>query len=1056
LSHCSTSTGYERAHCASADYAWQDVLPQAVSAPRSPDAFPTITREGSARCGNRNAAVKRRNYLAVTLPGFPRLRSDYLAGAIERVDASLGDGGSIKFVGIAGRWSDVRVPNPNEHMTTRSTSKRSRRRYTFAKAAIAAGLVALSSSGVAQVPRSEAPTNDASDWQRQHIGMANGVPAAMRAMVQSSDGFIWIAGRDGVFRFDGVKFERIGIEQTRRMPSDTVNLLFAAPDGAVWAGHDWGGVSVIRAGRHVTVAEKRLNTIVGFAAAPDGAVWAASSSDKGQLLARIVGTKATRILQLPGDVGQFLWDLAFTSDGTLWLAIDAKLFAIAPGSNHMTLVRDDVSNVPRFSKGDGANALLLAAGKLWRLIPPTRSAGARAVEVAHGMSTSVSSLALDGHGGLWQADQTGKLVRLRRSGNTGATQRWVPDITLRTGLIDPIGFPPLLSDREGTVWVGTATGLDRYRRVSFYPFQSLSNERLAGGYGDGYGDPLAAPDGNGDMWIRRLGALYKVDKAGGLKRWDVRVPPKFTPCPASDRGVWVPDGKGNIALVGGRRSASRPMAGLKSFGKEAFEPCFEDMSGRLWVHDWSFMKILETSGPRVVEFGSETDKVGPTTISHDGRGGIFLYIGRKGLWRSDGRKSAEVLTRDRIPLGFVEAMTWTAPHLYMGGDRGLARFDGHEVRLLSRDRFRFLTFVSGIVHTPTGETWLQTGSGVIRMKTADVDRAFADPNAPLHPIVYDMGDGLPGTAAFAPPTITGDSAGRIYVMTNAGLVRHDPVRAPSVYGPPSVAITHVLADSRDLGSGTEVRLPLGAVRVAIEFAGLSFADPAKLRFRYRLDGVDSDWVDAGNARTAVYTALRPGTHTFLVEAAYNGGPWSREAQRVALTVPARFHQTWTFVILCGVAAAAVLALLHRLRLRQLSGRIRARIQIQLSERERIAQELHDTLLQSVQGLLIRFHGLSLRPELDGKTRQTLNDAMNDAENALIESREHVAGLRRERIIGLHRRIEEFAGKLDRPETLTITVNVAGEDRLLQPVAADAQRGPTRRCRRDRRHAGLWD
>ncbi|SFK61169.1 Histidine kinase [Sphingomonas sp. NFR04] len=862
--------------------------------------------------------------------------------------------------------------------------------------------------------------------------MTNGVPAAIRAMVQSADGFIWIAARDGVFRFDGVRFERIGIEQTKRMPSDTVNFLFAAPDGAVWAGHDWGGVSVIRAGQHTTVSDRRLNSIIGFAAAPDGAFWAASASDKGQLLARIVGTKVTRILQLPGDGGDYFWDLAFTSDGTLWLVIETKLFAIAPGGNHMTLVRNDVSGFVRFSKGDGANALLLGGGKLWRLIPPTRSAGARTVEVAHGMSTSVSSLAWDGHGELWQADQTGKLVRFRKSSDIGAVERWVADITLRTGAIDPIALPPLLSDREGTVWVGTATGLDRYRRVNFYPFQGLSNQPSA----NGYGDPIALPDGSGDMWIRRLGALYKVDKAGGLKRWNGRVPPKFMPCTASDKGVWVPDGKGNISLVGGGRAASRPMAGLRLFGQDPVEPCFEDMSGQLWVHDWAFMKILETSGPRVVEFGSETAKIGPVTISHDGRGGIFLYIGRKGLWRSDGRKSAEVLTRNRIPLGFVEAMTWTAPHLYMGGDHGLARFDGREVRLLSRDRFPFLTFVSGIVHTRAGETWLQTGSGVIRMKTADVDRAFADPNAHLHPIVYDMGDGLPGSAAFAPPTITGDSAGRIYVMTNAGLVTHDPKRAPSAYGPPSVAITHVLADSRDLGSATEVRLPLGAVRVAIEFAGLSFADPAKLRFRYRMDGVDKDWVDAGNARTAVYTAPRPGTHVFLVEAAYNGGPWSREAQRVALTVPARFYQTWTFVALCGVVAAAALALLHRLRLRQISSRIRTRIQIQLSERERIAQELHDTLLQSVQGLLIRLHGLSLRPELDGKTRQTLNETMNDTENALIESREHVAGLRRERIIGLHRRIEEFVGKLDRAEAQTITVSVAGQDRLLQPVAAD--------------------
>ncbi|MFZ1988750.1 MAG: triple tyrosine motif-containing protein, partial [Alphaproteobacteria bacterium] len=250
----------------------------------------------------------------------------------------------------------------------------------------------------------------------------------------------------------------------------------------------------------------------------------------------------------------------------------------------------------------------------------------------------------------------------------------------------------------------------------------------------------------------------------------------------------------------------------------------------------------------------------------------------------------------------------------------------------------------------------------------------------------------PYGAVYGSTVATGPD-GRVWFTTGKGLVWIDPNNLYHNPLPPPVVIRSLTVNGRDYAWPSSVALAAGTRNVEISYTALSLSIPERVRFRYKLDGVDEDWVDPGNRRQAFYTRLGPGQYRFRVVAANSDGVWNDEGAGFTFSTPPTFLQSKAFLGLCVVTGAALLWGAYRARLAQVSAHMRAQLETRLSERERIARELHDTLLQGFQGLMLRFQSVADSIPPDEPARQLIEETMTRGDEVLAEGRDRVRNLR---------------------------------------------------------------
>jgi signal transduction histidine kinase len=309
------------------------------------------------------------------------------------------------------------------------------------------------------------------------------------------------------------------------------------------------------------------------------------------------------------------------------------------------------------------------------------------------------------------------------------------------------------------------------------------------------------------------------------------------------------------------------------------------------------------------------------------------------------------------------------------------------------------TGISGIIVTAqTGDLWLNGNTGISHITHAEVDRALHDPSYQPQYEVFDYRDGLVGTATQVRPwpSAVESSDGRLWFGTTAGVVSVAPDRIKRNLLPPPVTIWSISSGGRQYANvGEELHLPVYTTQLQIVYTAGSFTVPERVRFRYKLEGSDSDWQDAGNRHEAVYTNLGPGRYTFRVVAANNDGVWNNTGASLHFTITPAFTQTKLFYALCALLCLAALYALYKMRTLQVAAQVRSRLEARLAERERIARELHDTLLQGVQGLILRFQAVASRhTQQDAAQAQTATEqALNRADEVLEKARDRVKELR---------------------------------------------------------------
>jgi signal transduction histidine kinase/ligand-binding sensor domain-containing protein len=860
---------------------------------------------------------------------------------------------------------------------------------------------------------------DLSQYAHTAWRVQDGAPGAVKDLTQTADGVLWIASARGLFQFDGVRFERFEPPPGKTLPPDGGNYLLALPDTSLWVGHFSGEVSVVHQRRVVTYGMQDGlpgGTVTAIARDSGGTMWAATTRG----LARLVGPRWEKMDTATGYPGGFTEPVLVDGSGSVWARRGSETYVLSRGA-------------ARFERRDVAGAgtpatdeLLVAApdGSVWAA---NGEQGVYPVADARGGPPPPGILAYADTGiyaVIWSPDRPavalGTLNRLVRV--------WLPTWTDKgaggresvrpKGLTAPFSraagmtgnfATAALYDREGSLWIGTPTGIDRFRETKLTPIVLPGSLDAPG----------LAVDTGGTAWvIGRLGSPAALRTVGDHTAARMDAPSMLT-CVYRDllggiwiggRGLWAQKGDAVVAV-----SMPPPLAGKDPKLREV-QAIARDRHDNLWVAiardgavfrrplggAWEHFKpgqALDSSMANVIT----ADSSGRTWLGYP-PGQVVLVVG----------DSVRVFPPEQVAVGRVLAISVYGNRVWIGGENGVAAVDARE---LGRPGTRFfapvqtagepLRGVSGVVETADGELWLNGADGVTRIPAAEIRRALAKPGYQVSYERLDYRDGIqPPAEQIRPlPSAAAGPDGRIWFATEGGIAWVDPRRVRRNRVPPPVHLRALTAEDRryfaEQSAGDTLRLPPRTSSLSVAYTAYSLAVPDRVRFKYRLEGLDTAWHDAGGRREAFFTNLPPGRYRFHVIAANDDGVWNTEGASLALNIPPAWNQTWWFFGLVALTLGATPALAavawQRRRARLAAERAQRRFEAVLEDRTRVARELHDKLLGGITGVVLQLDaGAQRLARGDSDTAAAANlfsTLGSQARQALTDTREFVVAMR---------------------------------------------------------------
>jgi len=644
-------------------------------------------------------------------------------------------------------------------------------------------------------------------------------------------------------------------------------------------------------------------------------------------------------------------NLVRAADGTLWVADRLMGVRALPG---LSVTRADTEFPEPPREGaliDGARLLFDSQGRLW---------GTDHTEGGVFMVENPTAVA---RGSLLHEDQ----ITARFKGDSGLTSEQAS---------------PLFEDVEHNIWVGTNFGLDSFRHANVGTLSSITAN--AGSLFS------IAVDPSGRTWVASGNNLYQwVD--GELKRKATFAHAIFYLLADSQGGLWFVTA-GNLARW--RNGLVTPVGLPGGEPNATLTAEATDGAGGLWA-GYLLRGIYHFVNDCWTRWDPQLPDIGDATAMASTRNGtVWMGFAGNRILSFDGHVIHHFSASDGLQIGSALSFSAIDSDVLVGGETGLSwNVSGRFQSIASLGDLR-LAGVSGIVRG--GEwVWLNTSKGVIRVATSELRKALNTPRYSPTFRLFGPHDGLPGIALQAAPTSTAqiDKQGRIWVETNKGIAFIDPSRVRTNQVAPHVLIRYVETDGRRFDPDPQLRLPRLTSRVHIAYTATSLSVPGRVRFRYRLDGVDSQWQEAGNQREAFYTNMKPGTYRFRVVAANEDDVWNDTGTYLDFSIAPAYYQTWWFISLCVVTALVLLMLYLRLRLQRYAVQLRLRLEERHSERDRIARELHDTLLQSIHGLVIRFEAVASQVPRGTPTRRLLDETLERAGEVIVEGRDRVSELR---------------------------------------------------------------
>ena len=859
------------------------------------------------------------------------------------------------------------------------------------------------------------PSRSLTQYTRTVWTQEQGLPQdTIRAIAQTADGYLWLGTDEGLARFDGYEFV-IFNKGNGDLPSNSITALSAGADGSLWIGTA-DGLTCYRDKHFTTYKTKNGlpdNAITSVCQGRPGEVWSVAGTyltrfESGKFTSFRSGTDlpiaAIRIVY--GDREHNIWISGFGGvakrvKGRFVTAIGA---AALEGAIVSCMLQDRHGN---FWVGSSKGLLMLApSGKL-------RSYGTR-----DGLPDPfVRSLSEDRDGNLW-AGTNGGLSRLVDGGfvaptiDSGHDRDWVRSI---------------FEDREGNLWVGMNSGLIRFRDDVFTLYSR--------GEGLPSDEPTAVyQTGQGRVWVgfhdSGLGFFGK-DKFHTYTTRDGL---------ASNEIFSIREDRRGDLLVATREGLSRMHAGrfatlvpADPLGRQIVFDVREDTRGEIWLATAGALSELVNGRLRKVVDGGTLLTSAIVALCAGRDGSIWAGTYGRGLWRVAGNgtrlfTTADGLSNDQIRylLDGEDGALWIGT---FGGGLDCLR-DGRFHHYTSKDGL-LSDNISHIEDDRRGSLWLSTTRGICRISKEQLRDFAAGKIQKLTPINYGLEDGL-RSAQCAPgyPTSGGGwrtADGRLWFPTSRGLAVLDPNAPKRQPAAVAVQLVEITANGIPIDLARPVELEPGKGRIQIHYTGIHLTAPERVRYSYRLEGLDHDWVQAGSRRLINYNSLRHGNYRFMVKAEIGGGPASETSYSFRL-LPHFYETLWFRFFIAGLVAASGWAA-FRLRLRQ----IRGRFALVLEERARLAREIHDTLAQGFVGISSQLDAVAMSlPDNVALARQHLQLASRMARHSLTEARRSVMDLRASALEGhdLPTALHAGARQWTSGSSVRVQVDVSGDPKPL--------------------------
>jgi ligand-binding sensor domain-containing protein/signal transduction histidine kinase len=804
-------------------------------------------------------------------------------------------------------------------------------------------------------------------WQTQ-----DGLPEnTIQAFAQTPDNYLWIGTSGGLVRFDGAEFVVYDRDNTPAIHDNAIFCLTVGHDGSLWAGTDGAGLLRYRGGvfRSYRAAQGLSNEFVrAVFESRDGVLWAGTDDGlfrlEGERLVRVDGTGKIPALA----VHAIREDRA----GTLWVG----------GSTVLAIHGGDCREYRLGGYGSAnrvKSILETADGTVWagtvsglqRMPRASRDSGRfeRVAEIA----STVRALQEDRNGALWIGSIGDGLLRYAEGRFTHVNAPDNPPSSTVLAIFD---------DNEQNIWAGMQTGLLRLSRaaMSTFPLRDTANAD----FGTVYADP------DGSLWVAGT-HLYRINAK--------RDHSELVPAPAegirvrnvfrdSTGALWIgTEGDGVFRSVKGRQVQYTKHTGLVNDFVRAF---LESRDGSVWIgtdqgitrwHDGILTNYLEPQG--LAYFSVRT-------LADDRPGDVWIGTERGVSHWHNGSFVQDPVT-DGLRLEKIWAIHEDRDGGLWFGTRGAGLFrwrDGKLARLGTAEGLP-ATGIYQILEDARGTFWMSGPNAILAVSRQDLDRVLDHPGFRPAVTLYGLSDGVEATQIYGGVAPAGclTASGEVWFPSNRGPVRIMPpeTRPESL---PKVRIERVLLDGRVTPVAGRVVAPPGEGKLQIDYAAIRLRSQERIRFRYMLENYDHEWTEALRRREAPYN-LPPGKYRFRVQAFEMNMPDSVSETALDIEWRPHFYRTAWFLILCaGLVLAGALGA-YRIRLRQVHTRFRA----VLEERNRVAREMHDTVIQGCASVSALLEAVSIGTEESGSKRELLDCARTQVRVTVDEARRAVWNLR---------------------------------------------------------------
>lgn len=861
-------------------------------------------------------------------------------------------------------------------------------------------------------------------------------PSGMYAIAQTSDGFLWfLSYRGEIYRFDGVQY-RLWRPAADTEPIGRIRNILGDQAGGLWA---LGASGIAHFKNGVVTSQVELDGLLpdtnNVSEDADGSIWVVRGdnsvtepvchvSERGvKCFGKSDGIPITPIDAILADGSGGFWlggQAALVHwHGGVSEAYPLKGMRSGAGPGILALARGPDGSVWAgiYSDGPGLGLAKFEEGTVRSFVTPTFD----------GSKYPVFSLRFDGHGNLWVGTDRNGIFRVRGSAvdHYGQTESLSGDFVR-----------VLFEDRGGMVWAATNNGIDQFhdpRVTTFSTREGLGSDHAVG--------LVASRDGT--IWVANGESLdHIVNGSVSSIRYKHGLPGQQVSSLLEDRAgnLWVGVDDALYLLKDG---SFRRLPELNHEPLGLVLGLVEDSDGNIWAEcSGSTRKLVRIRDFKVQgEFSPPQVPMG--RIAADTHGGIWIGTrnGELALFRNGAVQRLPVNTDSKGPFA-NQIVALPDDTVLVAFDDGLVGLRQGKVQRMTTKNGLPCDDVMSFIQDKDKRWWLNTRCGIVEFSGQELERWWANPEAVIQTRLYDVLEGARPSAR--PPFNSAATSpdGRVWFVNSGFVQMLDPSRLSQKALPAATYIESLIADRKEFQATETLRLPPNPRDLQIDYTSPTFLIPQKVKFRYRLDGYDREWKDAGTRRQAFYTDLPPGKYSFRVIACNRDGVWNDTAAKLDFSVAPAYYQTNWFRVLCAAGFLALLWAAYQWRVWQLQRQFDMTLEARVGERTRIARDLHDTLLQSAHGVLLRFQTVSqLLPDHPMEAKEKLDNAIDQTADFITEARDEVQGLRDSTLQSndLALAISTLGQELGTDSTNrrpAFRVAVEGEARNLHPILRD--------------------